>query len=106
MPWWELGSPGVGDTAPIDAVVLPAYRHGSDTVLEAVGPGEALLALADSTFEFRKRPRANLDLLAALVETRPVYRLRIGDLAAAVALVESLVDSLAGDRSTAHGRTA
>ena len=108
VPWWELGSPGMGDGSPIDVVVLPAFRHGSDTVLEAVGPGEALLAFADSTFEFRRRPRANLDLLAALVETRPGLP-AAGSVSSPRPwpwLESRLVDSLAGDRSTAHGRTA
>ena len=101
VPWWSLGGPGVPARARPDLVVFPAYRAGATTELRAVSPGESLVLLATSTFEFTRRPRRNLDVLAALAEALPAYQLTVGDLSAAVGLVADLVDDLLAAR--VHG---
>lgn len=91
VTWRDLGSPGVASGGRPGLVVFPQFRHGSATVGEPVGPAEAVLELAASTFGFRERPRRNLEVLARLATAVPVYRLSIGDLAEAVDVITSLV---------------
>jgi hypothetical protein len=106
VPWWDLGAAGVPGLARPDLVVFPAYAANTSTEVTPLAPGEAMLALAGSTFEFTKRPRRNLELLAALVEQVPAHRLSIGNLGEAVALVSELVAERAEATHASQRRTA
>ncbi len=106
VPWWDLGSAGVPESARVDLVLFPSYRAGSATELTAVSPGESLMLLAGSTFEFSRRPRRNLETLAALAEVLPAYQLSIGDLGAAVDLVTQLVSEHRNESVGSQRRTA
>ena len=64
------------------------------------------MLLAGSTFEFTRRPRRNLETLAALAEALPAYQLSIGDLGAAVDLVTQLVCEHRNDSDGSQRRTA
>jgi hypothetical protein len=94
VPWWTLGSAGVPGRARPDLLIFPKFRPGKRTELTRAPSGEAVMLLAGSTFEFTRRPRRNLELLAKLVEAMPAFRLIIGDLGEAVGLIDSMVDEV------------
>ncbi len=73
-------------------IVFPKYDADARTELVAMTRGEALVELAKNTFRFREHGRRALITLARVVEASECYRLPLGDLGAAVALVEELVD--------------
>jgi hypothetical protein len=75
-------------------LVFPCYAAASPTELVPIGRAEALVELAKNTFRFRDLGRRALAALAQIVEQVECYRLPLGDLDDAVALV----DELAGPR--------
>ena len=74
-------------------LVFPKYEASVRTELVAMTRGEALVELAKNTFRFREHGRRALSALAGVVEGSACYRLPVGDLGEAVALVEDLVAS-------------
>ena len=66
MPWWTLAAPGVGGGVPPTLIAFPTFVPGSATWTD-MSPGEALLELAQHTFDFHRDPLANLISLARLV---------------------------------------
>jgi hypothetical protein len=65
---------------PPTAVVLPRFSAGSDLEVDVVPPGRAFMALAPTTFLFRRGPERNMRVLGRLVRGTPVYRLTYGSL--------------------------
>lgn len=74
-------------------VVSMRYEFGTATRLEPLAGADAVLALAESTFEFDKQPRRDLDVLARLVRTCVCYRLVVGNLDEACDRVALALDS-------------
>lgn len=74
-----------------ELVVFPRYEAEHDTELHAMTRGEALVELAKNTFHFRDRSRYALDVLASVVRAADCYRLTVGDLDSACAVVEELM---------------
>ncbi len=89
VPATRTGS-AVAERAPLRLIVLPAYAAGGPTRLEPLRPSAAALALAHSTFFFDRNGGRDLSCVSGLARELPAYRLEIGDLAEAVALIEDL----------------
>ncbi len=87
----DVGTGGVGDPCPVRHVISPAYEPYATASLEPVARAEMLLELADDAFNFRRHGAPALDLLRDLLAGADCYRLRMGDLGAAVELVRELV---------------
>lgn len=82
----------VGCPSPAALVVAPGYRPGSRTEVEPVRSADALVLLAESSFDLPARGESGLRILAAMAERVPCYRLIFGDLDAAVDMVIELLD--------------
>jgi hypothetical protein len=82
----------LGAPCPVRYFVFPRYADGATTRLAPLRRAEATVELAKHTFRFNERPRRSLDALAAAVQETDCYRLDIGDLSRAVALVSDLVE--------------
>jgi hypothetical protein len=83
----------VGPPCRVRHVVFPRYAERASTRLTPLRRAEATIELARNTFRFNERPRRSLDMLAAAAPEAECYRLDIGDLDDAVALVSELVES-------------
>ena len=75
-------------------VVFPRYDEDASTSLVPMTRAEGLIELAKNTFQFRERPRPALELLARVVRDVDCYRLHVGDLDTACAVVGELMDGL------------
>lgn len=93
VPVSSLPSGRLAERSPVRYVVLPQYRPGSESVLEPITRGTAVMAMAASTFQFLDAPQRHLDGLARIALAADCYRLTIGSLDRAVALVEELVSA-------------
>jgi len=82
----------VGASCPVRYVVFPKYTEGATTQLIPLRRAEATVEFAKNTFRFNEQPRRSLDTLAAVVSEAECYRLDVGDLEGAVALVSELVE--------------
>ena len=77
-------------------VVFPQYVAGADTTIAPLRRAEALVELAKNTFAFNRKGRDALDQLAGVVRAVDCYRMTVGDLDRAVALVGELVARFGG----------
>jgi hypothetical protein len=91
----------VGGASPPRLVVAPKYTPGAATELIPIRAAEMACEVANSTFAFADNPQPNLEAIARLVERADCYRLTIGDLGAAVELIERLVDEVTASSTTA-----
>jgi hypothetical protein len=91
---------GADAVAPMGArallILFVNYRPDADTALEPMRRAEAVLALAEQSFNFRSRGPGTLDLLADVVRPCRCYRLSMNDLDEACGLVLSLLDTTDG----------
>ena len=100
-PQWHVTAGGLSaGPAPhipchADLFIFPQYREGADTHIQSLTPGEATVALCESTFKFRERAAVALPLLTELAELVPARRLIIGDLTRAVALATEELGKIA-----------
>ncbi|HEX5585855.1 MAG TPA: hypothetical protein VFZ17_00970 [Acidimicrobiia bacterium] len=95
---WQVAADDIRDGAVVPGstarhLVFPKYEPDSSTELVPLGRAEALVELAKNTFHFRYRGRRALATLAQIVETVDCYRMSVGDLDTAVALIEDLAGS-------------
>jgi hypothetical protein len=74
-------------------VVFPRYREGAPTALEPLHRAEAALELAKNTFGFNQESRRGLDSAARVVAGAACYRMTVGTLDAAVALITEVADA-------------
>ena len=93
---WQVPVSMVGDGAVAArcrarVLVFPKYEAERSTELQALTRGEALVELAKNTFQFRDRARYALDVLAGVVRDADCYRLTVGDLDSACAVVAELM---------------
>ena len=82
----------VAEPCRIRYIVFPKYAEGATTALTPLKRAEATVELAKNTFRFNERPRRSLDALSNVVPDAECYRLDVGDLSDAVALVGDLAD--------------
>lgn len=85
----RLGS--VGSPCTLGFILFPKYEAGSETCLQPISKGEALVELSKNTFGFNQQSRRNLEHLASIVRQADCYRLPMGRLEQAVSLVASLI---------------
>lgn len=92
---WQVAAPPLRDPDPgaPDLVLSPRYARGTRTRLERLSPAEGLLLLSQCTFGFVDDPRRLFAPLATLARSCPAYVLHIGELDAALDLVEEAVAS-------------
>lgn len=101
--WW-VSAPSIrpgavaGATAP-SLVIAPRYESGAATTLVTMRPAEAVVLLAENSFNLVGR-QDGLAILAGVVARSACYRLSVGDLGAACRLVLGLVESLARQQRT------
>lgn len=77
---------------PVEAVVFPSYEAGSPASLEEISRAEALIELANNSFNFLASPHELLPVLQRLVLSSWCGRLQMGDRTAACALLAELAD--------------
>lgn len=75
-------------------VLLPRFALGGGLLVDSLAAGPALLALAQSTFHFRRGPERNLRRLGRMVRTTPVYSLRYESLDLALEGVRRVLDEV------------
>jgi hypothetical protein len=100
LPWWDLAAPGVGRGVPPSLIAFPTFAAGSATWTD-VSPAEALLELAQHTFDFHRDPLANLASLARLVAGARAGRLTSGRLTDSCRILEGRLQR-AADRAREH----
>jgi HprK-related kinase A len=83
----ELRPGSVGSPSRVRWIVAPSYRRDAPTTLEPMSRAEALVLLADQSFNFGRFGAKALPLLERLVKGAECYRLSMGDLEAAIRLV-------------------
>jgi len=88
----DIRPDAMGAPCRIRYFVFPKYTLGATTRLTALPRGEATIELAKNTFRFNERPRRSLDGLADAARRAECFRLDVGDLDTAVALVHELVE--------------
>ena len=94
VPIAAFGGPArVAPPARIGVIAFPAYATDASTELVPMTRADALVELARNTFQFRDQPRRALTLLADVVRAANCFRLPIGDLDAACALVDGLASA-------------
>jgi hypothetical protein len=76
-------------------VVFPMYQPSSPTRLEDMSRADAVVELAQNSFNFHDTGRALLPVLAAVVAQCRCYRLVVGDLSSACEEILALVDTRA-----------
>jgi hypothetical protein len=74
-------------------IVFPRYEADAPTELETLSRATTLMELATNTFEFRDHARRSLEVLARVVEGAQGFRLTIGDLHEACAVIADLAGS-------------
>jgi hypothetical protein len=99
----ELRPGALGGPCPVRHIIAPAYATGSAVELEPLSRAEAIVSLAQNSFNFATLGRPGVSLLAKVVAGAVCYRLRMGSLEGAVDIVRALVG--AEDRSP-HGERA
>jgi hypothetical protein len=91
VPATEIRPDALGRPCPIAVIVFTAYVDGSETSIEPLRRGEALVELAKNTYKFDVQGSAALDVLAEVVRPAVCYRLTSGDLGAAIRAVTGLL---------------
>lgn len=104
--WWvppaAISAGSVAGPSPPSFVLAPRYLAGAATSLTIMRPAEAVMLLAENSFNLVEHGAPGLTLLARVVERSTCYRLVIGDLGAACRLVLQLI-AQPGARSPAAG---
>jgi hypothetical protein len=72
-------------------IVSPIYRPGTESRLIPLRPAETVMTLVENCFNLRAHGRNGLALLAAVAREAPGYRLEMGDLQTACALIDELM---------------
>jgi hypothetical protein len=80
-----------GTACPVRYVVAPQYDRNHQTELHPISRAEAVIVLADNSFNLRRFGSRGVITLAGMVEGAECYRLRIGELDEAVRVMVDLV---------------
>lgn len=87
----DLRPGAVGRPCRVHYVIAPKYESGSDTILTRMSRAEALMVLAENSFNFTRFGALAVDSLREALEGVKCYRLRIGGLDAAIRKVLDVV---------------
>ncbi|MCC7368077.1 MAG: hypothetical protein IT306_06635 [Chloroflexi bacterium] len=77
---------------PVGAVVVPRYLAGAETTLEPLPRSAALQVLLQQSFSVPKHGAFGIGTLTDLLQDVECYRLTVGDLDAAIALLTQLTE--------------
>ncbi|MGH2806059.1 MAG: hypothetical protein ACRDKT_02165, partial [Actinomycetota bacterium] len=89
----ELRPGAIGTPCRVACVIAPSYAPDSTTTLEPISKAEALMLLAENSFNASSFGGDGFDALAGIAQGATCYRLTVGDLGAAVAAVRRAVVS-------------
>ena len=92
----SIGDGGIAVPAPAAFVVAPRFIAGATTRLEPMSRADAVVMLARSCFNLGGHGAAGLDALAGVARSSACYRLVMGDLGTASALVDDVLHGRAG----------
>lgn len=81
---------GVGSAVPLDVVVFPEYAPDEPCTVEPMSPGECLVELIHHTLASRCTQVETFEQLRRIASRARAWRMRSGDLAAAVEAVAAL----------------
>jgi hypothetical protein len=87
----DLRPDAIGFPSPVGFVIAPTYSRGARTALVPMSRAEAVVMLADNSFNFEYFKARGVSALAAALGDAHCYRLQMGDLDSAVASVLSVV---------------
>ena len=87
-------------------VVFPSYVAGSTTRMEPISRAEALVALVDNSYNFKRFKAEGVRVLAQVLRDADCYRLRIGDLPSAIDAVRATVEGTTSSPSANGDATA
>jgi hypothetical protein len=87
----DLRPGAVGRPCRVHYVIAPKYESGSDTTLTRMSRAEALMVLAENSFNFTRFGALAVDSLRDALEGVRCYRLRIGSLDEAIRKVLDVV---------------
>jgi hypothetical protein len=91
VPPGFIRADAVGTRCRARFIVFPKYEQDAKTELQPVTRAEGLVELAKNTFRFREHPRRGLDTLSRVVREVECFRLTVGDLDAACAVIDDLM---------------
>jgi hypothetical protein len=112
VPPDDLRPGAVGRPCRVEFVIAPRYEAGGETVLEPMSRAEALMMLAENSFNFVRFGGKAVESLRQAMDGVKCYRLRTGTLEDSIRSVFDVVggdvartgrDELAGDQSTGRG---
>ena len=83
----DLRPDSIGIASPIGCVIAPTYVKGGGIELIPMSRAEALVFLAENSFNFERFKGRGLRALASALSTAKCYRLKTGDLDGALAAV-------------------
>jgi hypothetical protein len=86
-----LRAGAIGRPCRIDFVITPKYSHGAATELEPLSRATGAYLLAENAVNLKSFGGTGLAILSRVLEGARCYRLHMGDLHAAVRLVDELV---------------
>jgi hypothetical protein len=84
----------VGRSCRVQFVVLPQYRADGPTLLSRISRSEALVALAENSFNFEHFGPKGFNVLADIVKDAECYRLSMQNLESSVLAIQELVQDL------------
>ncbi len=87
----DLRQGALGGPCRVGYVIAPRYEPEEPTSLEPMTRGEALVLLAENSFNFDRHGTRGLEVLRELVAGADCYRLRMGDLESAVRAITDVV---------------
>jgi hypothetical protein len=87
----DLRPDALGVPVPVGLVVAPTYRPRCVTELEPWSRADALELLVEQSFNLEAFGAAGVQLLGDVIRGADCYRLNVGDLAAAVVAMRSLM---------------
>lgn len=87
----SVGGAVVAEPAPAAFVIVPRYVAGAATTLDAMSRADAVVLLARSCFNLKRHGPEGLTTLARVARASACYRLVMGDLGQATALVQEIM---------------
>jgi hypothetical protein len=96
----DLRERPIGEPCPVRFVVAPKYETGDRTRLDPINRATALAILAENSFNLDRFGSRGLSILGRAVEGAECFRLRFGDIDAAVGLIADLVQGRTRDDRT------
>jgi hypothetical protein len=96
----DLRPGAVGRPCRVQYVIAPRYEAGAETVLEPMSRAEALMMLAENSFNFLRFGSVAFESLRQAMEGVKCYRLRTGSLEEAIRRVFDVVGGEAEARGS------